>query len=320
MSQGIALVALVGLLSFGPAAAAAASIKVGNGTAASCTEGALRAAVEMADAQGGGKIVFKCGGGPVTILLFEELTISDQTTIDGDSVITLQAVPPTGGFSSGQTLYVAPASTVELRSLTLRLGHQVVFNEGTLTIRHSVVSGAVNKNLKNSGSLTVIETAICCEIGDLFGAGIWNIGDLVVRRSFIGDSVGGGISNSGTARIDQSTIMNHRFEEGDGGAIENFGTMIIVDSTFANNLAFRYGGAIVNYGALRIRDSEFYGNTSLLGAGIYNVGQLTIHDTTITQNVARSAGGGIYTCCGGVTTLKKSNIRGNTPDDVVTAP
>src|SRR5262245_24639347 len=114
----------------------AATLKVGNGTPASCTEAAFLSAVLDAQAPGDDTIRFRCGSAPVTILILGPVTIPDQTTIDGESRITLQALHLDIGFPD-DLLHVEAASTVVLKRLTLRLGWQVIYNQGDLTIRES---------------------------------------------------------------------------------------------------------------------------------------------------------------------------------------
>jgi len=46
----------------------------------------------------------------------------------------------------------------------------------------------------------------------------------------------------------------------------------------------------------------------------------TIVNSVISKNTATAPGGGVYTCCGGITTLKKTEVSGNTPDNVLTDP
>jgi hypothetical protein len=72
-----------------PASGAVIPIPVGNGTAASCTETALVNAVTSATSYGGGSIRFRCGPGPVSIVLTATMTIPKNTTLDGGGVITL---------------------------------------------------------------------------------------------------------------------------------------------------------------------------------------------------------------------------------------
>ena len=83
---------------------------VGDGTPDGCTETALRDALSLASANGGGTIRFSCGEDPVTIVLTEiqevrasdeggavMLDLPDKTTIDGGGMITLAAEQPNGG-------------------------------------------------------------------------------------------------------------------------------------------------------------------------------------------------------------------------------
>jgi hypothetical protein len=59
---------------------------VGNGTAASCTESALAAALA-----GGGAIRFNCGPAPITIPITRTAEIAAPTEIDGGGRVTLDA-------------------------------------------------------------------------------------------------------------------------------------------------------------------------------------------------------------------------------------
>jgi hypothetical protein len=309
------LVALI-VCSIGQPAAADAPIKVGNGTAASCSEAAFRQALGVADALGGGLISFRCGPGPVTIPITETVTIPNQTTVDGGNLITLQAAPPDFLYLYN-VIDVEPNSTVELRRVSLVLGWQVVFNQGDLTVRHSTIGGGFIHSLTNvSGTLTVVDSVIRGDIWDMIGGGILNeSGILIVRNSTFPTGLGSGIGNGGTATIDGSTFTNNQWQEGYGGAISNWGTMTITHSTFADNLAYSLGGAIDNQGTLTVRSSTFTGNVAVWGGGISNRGELTVINSEITGNTALIEGGGIYTCCGGTTTLIRTTITGNTPDD-----
>jgi predicted outer membrane repeat protein len=69
-----------------------------------------------------------------------------------------------------------------------------------------------------------------------------------------------------------------------------------------------------------VRRSTFTGNTASRGGAISNHGELTIINSEITGNTGRVDGGGIYTCCGGTTTLKKTEVTGNTPNNIVVVP
>src|SRR5882672_9158918 len=115
MTKTAALVAvLLAVLSGLPqTASAAAPITVGDGTAASCTEAALRDALIVAGAEGGGRIHFNCGADPVTITVTATLTVPNNTRINGIGLITLD------GQGTTNVLRVDRDTTVALNRLTI---------------------------------------------------------------------------------------------------------------------------------------------------------------------------------------------------------
>ena len=125
------------LLALPQPALAARTIKVGDGTAASCTEAALRNALILAGGERSSIIQFRCGTQPVVITVAATLTIPDNTTINGNALITLD-----GNFFTGSILQVDPHTTVALLNLTIDRGGQLsggvsgggLFNAGTVTV------------------------------------------------------------------------------------------------------------------------------------------------------------------------------------------
>jgi hypothetical protein len=75
---------------------------VGTGTASSCTETALNAALAA-----GGSVTFDCGASPVTITVTSQKTIAADTTIDGGSLITLSGGGATRLFVVGSNTSLA---------------------------------------------------------------------------------------------------------------------------------------------------------------------------------------------------------------------
>ena len=96
-------------------------IKVGDGTAASCTEAAFRFALAVAEGSGGGTIRFNCGPLPVSIVLTEVLIPPDHVTIDGDGLITLngRGVDPS---VFGSVVFVSRDTAVVLKDLSIIVG------------------------------------------------------------------------------------------------------------------------------------------------------------------------------------------------------
>lgn len=323
-----------------PQVSAAAPIVVGTGTAASCTEAAFTNALLQAEGRGGGTIRFKCGQNPVTIVIVDSLSVPDDTTVDGDDLITLH------GADEDLLLAVDVDARVTLKSLTIvSLG---VFNAGTLTVAGSTLqgsSGVCGGGIHNNGTLTLRNSTLTDASGFFQGGGLCNLGSATVHNVVFSNNGGGGGANG-------------------GGAIWNGGTLTVANSTFTHNTSFGdVGGAIYNAGRLTVRRSIFFQNHGGSGGAIFNdarfsngspdVGQLTVRDTvmvensvadapmffgshgggiynwggaanivnsSISENTATAPGGGVYTCCGGTTVIKRTEVSGNSPDNVVVDP
>ncbi len=191
-----------------PSAVQANAIRVGNGTAASCTETALETALSA-----GGMISFDCGPDPVTITITSEKVISKDTTLDGGGTITLRG--------NGNTRI--------LRSI-----------DGTFT--GSTVTKVINVTLQN----IAIENGNTSDQGGGMRVGFWN--NFTARnvqfrnnRSTKDDEncAGGGalfIGGGSTALIEQSTFSGNRANNG-GGINSLRSNLTISDSHFHDNHA-----------------------------------------------------------------------------------
>ena len=100
---------------------------------------------------------------------------------------------------------------------------------------------------------------------------------------------------------------------GSGGAILNYGTLVVTNSTISGNSSFRDGGAIYNdNGLLTLMNCTISGNSSSSygGGGIYNTGTVIVTNCTISGNSSYYAGGGIFNS--GTAIMTHSSISGNT--------
>ena len=71
---------------------------------------------------------------------------------------------------------------------------------------------------------------------------------------------------------------------GQGGGIDNAGTLTVNSSTIANNstpAASSGGGGIYNAGTLTVTNSTVADNNAFVGGGIYNAGTLTVTNSTV---------------------------------------
>ncbi|HKF48587.1 MAG TPA: Ig-like domain repeat protein, partial [Terracidiphilus sp.] len=154
------------------------------------------------------------------------------------------------------------------------------------------------------------------------------------------DGGGTGLSGNGTifivggtgAVINNLNINNgYASNGGNGGAITNFGSITISESTFTGNQASASGGAIFNVGgSVTVTGSTFVSNTAAGGFGgaIDNsnssgCGTTTVTTSTFYRNTAANGGGGQGGAIfndgnnggGCVLTVAESTIYGNTTDN-----
>ena len=167
-----------------------------------------------------------------------------------------------------------------------------IVNDGTLTIRDSLITGnATVPSVYNQGGTS---------------------------------GAGGGILNSGTATISDSTLTGNTANGyGVGGAIgaAYIGSTVLNNCTLSNNSAHS-GGAIgcidfysyTSTGPVTLNDCTISGNKAVSdGGGVY-VGmsdEATLNNSTISGNTA-ARGGGVYMNPTGELTSVNSTISGNT--------
>jgi len=204
------------------------------------------------------------------------LEIIKALTIDGSALpsrITISGDTDDNGTNDIQVFNVHYGVNATLKNLIITKGHTSgyggggIFNNGTLTVLNSVITG-------NSASN---------------GCGILNDGSLMVDyTTFSGNSScnGGGIYNEGSLTLTNSTFAGNT-SLGWGTGILNSGTAIVTNSTFSNNTAYMGGGIFNdNDSTLTITNSTFSGNSAGFGAGINNSGTLNYANTIIANATA----------------------------------
>ena len=275
------------------------------------------------------------GGG--AILTRENLTVIDST-ISGNSVLR----DDTGVYSSGGTGGGGISNRGgELVVSGCTLMGNTCLSYGSYGFDGSEPIGSGGGIYSRDGSLTVMDSTITGNSANNQGGGIasW-YGDLTVVDSTIsGNSAigffdlgmygvqaigaGGGISSftsSGPARsihIENCEIVDNS-SNSRGGGIElgaGLGTLntLVTGSNISHNTAGSTGGGIRNTSAdVTIVDSTLNMNSARSGGGIYSSGgsaSLTISNATISNNSATSgSGGGIN----GVVDISDSTVTNNT--------
>lgn len=148
---------------------------------------------------------------------------------------------------------------------------------------------------------------------------VW-IQDVTITGGVVAKTIGGGIylqDPNILFHLLRSTVRGNRALQ--GGGIQNgypalaFG-MVIERSTISGNRApGGQGGGIQNYGGMGIINSTISGNRSMFGGGINHFGgTILIRYSTIAFNVAQQPGGGIFGTSG--VSVEGSIIAKNTSD------
>ncbi len=163
------------------------------------------------------------------------------------------------------------------------------------------------------GATLVLSQTIGPEVIDGPGAGLVTVSG--------GGTVGVFQIDSGVTATLSGVTITDGFTTGDGGGIDNDGSLDISDSSVTNNKAtdsadYAGGGGIYNGGTLTISNSSITGNQqegNTAGGGIYNDGTLTISDCSVANNQAPggdSSAGGVVNF--DVLTIDQSQFTGNT--------
>jgi len=123
---------------------------------------------------------------------------------------------------------------------------------------------------------------------------------------------GGGVDNFGNLSLINSTVSGNQATIGGGIDTESGATLTVLGSTFAGNTATN-GGALANNGTANLTNSTLAGNSANQGGGIYNGGKLTAVNVTIAYNSVASggAGGGLDEIASGTALLANSIVASN---------
>lgn len=314
-----------------PADVSAPSAVVGDGSPASCTEEALRAALA-----GGGVIVFDCGPDPVTIPIVAELEVNADTVLDGGGVVTLDG--------QDSTRILAMRSSFEQETPRLTIQNLGFANGRTDDVPNtSEVDQGGAAIFKLGGSLTILNSTFANNHGpttgqDVAGGAVFSLGGgptIIVGSVFAGNtcSNGGAIGNLGAALVLVNSTLSQNAAtgtdgnpgnggNGGGASVDGAVSIDICGASFLENEGNAFGGGIFRVGPngdepTTIDRSVFDGNRlpdsfGSLGGGVYLQSTvITMREVSITRNESR-AGGGFFVGPGAQLTLSNSTIAENT--------
>jgi filamentous hemagglutinin family protein len=237
-------------------------------------------------------------------------SLRDQiaAAVAGDTI----AFDRTGVFATPQTITLTSGALVLNKNLTIQGTGQ-----NNLTISGNNASQVFDIN---SGAtvtidgLTVTAGKFSGEGGGIFvGSGT----SLNLSNSTVSASVadyGGGISNLGTTTLTNVTVTGNSATGGTGaGGIDNYGgTLTLINSTVTRNTSPE-GAGIWSNQEVTITNSTISGNVSRgRGGGIFNQGgRLTVTNSLVSGNSAGNNGGGISNTSGGTAAVINSTLSGN---------
>jgi CSLREA domain-containing protein len=254
----------------------------------------LRAAIQQANASGGADIIIL----PVGIYRLEIGSQGEDAAAEGDLDITSEIV--INGAAADTTIVDGMK-----RDRLFHIHRTGVATINKLTIRNgSANNDGMGGGLSNRGGVvTLNDCNVYRNFGSAFGGGLDN-------NSFGGS----GNANNSMARmtINRCTISNNIVMGNGGGISNNGGILIVNDSTIRDNKGGQFadsvqGGGIYNNASdlnlpgvesarLEVNRSLITGHSVMTdGGGIYHLfGNMTISNSTLSDNEAKRNGGGIY--------------------------
>jgi CSLREA domain-containing protein len=258
-----------------------------------------------------------------------QLTMTDAatTTISGPAA-GVSIAGPGEGQTTFRVLEIAAGGKADLARLTLTKGFYVgdapgLLNRGTLTMSACTLTAnkcyAYNQNgntfgngagLFNESNATA--TLTNCNISGnearAKGAGIANRGTFTLNDCTLNGNLSrdGGtavINYAGTLTMNRSTVSGNHAQGSNGGGLinEGLGELNMIDctvsgnTTLANNPGLNLpgdGGGLFNQGVANLTGCTFNDNFGKGGAAIYNSGNITLINSTLSDNKSDAQGFG----------------------------
>lgn len=287
-----------------------ATTVVGTGTAASCTEASLDAAIGEANATSG-IVSFNCGAAPHTLVVTTEKALASGVIVDGGGKITLSGGNTTRIF----TLFQGAA--VALKDLELIRGSA---SHGGCLLAHSSPEEPAQLSLTR----VQFETCKAVNFGGAIAATQAHLQIAASRFAFNQATSGGGgaISLNGGSLLARDTdlVFNDTFDQ--GGALQLwFASVQIEGGLFFGNASGAINSANAGGGAMLLRASfgtventEFFFNRVASRGGAVHLqdgADLAFDDSGFDGNLADFGGGGIFVDVTARAILRRSTFESN---------
>jgi len=226
---------------------------------------------------------------------------------DGGGMVTLSRVEVVGNFASNKGGGIATlGAPLTVAGSAIRANHAVGGEAGGIACM--------------GGPLNLTDSVVVGNLANAQGGGLFihqGVTAVLSRVSVQGNRAGisgGGIANVGGAlTIDSSEVRANAAAFG-GGIYSEAGTLKLTASILVGNAAeAAQGGGLANSsgntGTLFAIDVQ--GNSAAEGGGISNLGTLHLSGSLLSENIARTTGGGLYNYGGGTTDGSGDAILGN---------
>jgi CSLREA domain-containing protein len=240
-----------------------------------------------------------------------------------DSIVTVtnSMISGNAAESFGGGIYGNDRSTVIVKNSTISDNSADRGAGGIRAVTVTLVDSTVvaNSGYYQYGAVYGTEVSITDSVvSDNSSTGVYAYeGVVTVSGSVISDNVGFGIYtyNASVITVTGTTISNHVHPNGNsGGIMTGWGSTVVVeDSTISGNSG-NGGVTLDDNSELIITNSVISGNSSYTGAGIGagNNSNIAITGSTIGNNTAGNAGGGIAVYgSGGILSILDSTISNN---------
>ncbi len=265
--------------------------------------------------------IYNPPGGPDS-----HLVIRDDVTVSGPTAgVTLTGVSPAPSGTpaadaftwESRMILVAPGVTAQLDHLTIQGGTFIyngagIFNDGTLTVSNSTVTG--NRAWELGGgifngagaALTLTNSHIDANQAITLDSEMGTVFDIRSDPTYTTTPSDGGYgaglyNNGGTVTVNNTSFDSNVAKYSGGGIYNASGTMTMTASPISNNTA--------DYSTYSHTLSAF-----AYGGGAYNAGDFSFTGADITGNTVSDLGGGFALATNGTATLSNVNFDGNSAD------
>lgn len=184
----------------------------------------------------------------------------------------------------------------DLTTMESGSGGTLTFNCGTATIELTSQLPGINATTTIDGGGKITLSGVNSVRLFSVNAVEFTLKNIVLEKGYGGTADGGAINNFGRLILDHATIQNSTDSSFRGGAIYTYGQLEISHSTLYNNKAGDGGAIFVDGAEVTITDSLLDNNTASDDGGAIKIvgsGTLTVNSTTFSNNSATHDGGAI---------------------------